>query len=197
MAKKKAAKKKAVKKKAVKKTVVDTLDGVGEPPVITPMPRLGDAEDFKKMAEAQILGDQGFTEPTVSDAGQPFREPASPNVQETMSLELLTALWQRPFDMAALVLNNTHIKIDEHEALELAKPTKVLCDLYMPEVDPKQLAVGTLIMAFLTIAGSRVMLWNAIQKDAARGGPGPAAHAVPHGPDQSGMPSGFKAVDVK
>jgi len=172
-----ATKKKTTRKRKKKTTAKKREPVTLEPVETVPYPRLGDSQDFKQLAHDQILGKEGIQEETVSDAGRPMGPPTM--IQEPVSMEMLTAMWQRPFDMWALVANNKHMAITPEEAHELAKPSKILCDLYMPTVDPKALAMYTLGLTLLTIVGSRYMLLRKIQQDTGKA-PGPAAN-VPSG----------------
>ena len=130
--------------------------------------RFGDSDEFKRLVadqaaaktqEGSTRGVRGGGSKTVSSG-----DTSKPAPSFEMSVDMLAQIWQWPFMLWESKIGVPQLRLTELEALGIAKPSKVLIDYYMPELNPIYFAWGTLIAAVSTVLSSRLILLAEIRK---------------------------------
>ena len=209
MAKQKKGKKKLLKAKKPVRVIFDTKKRTpaeqpkeappAAPPVVVPMPTADKkVTDFEEELDRHLAGES--PEAPKRGPGRPRKQEPEPEPQ--LDLAIVTPVVKMPFDLWALKNNLDELKINDKEAMLIAKPLKELLDYYLPKIPTIAYAWISLLVMGYTVLKPRLESIQKIKKDtspvepnvAGKGQGGPPAAPVVSTPTK---PQGIQASQIK
>lgn len=133
-------------------------------------------EELDLGSEQQPGPQQVYVEPSA-ERTEPATEAAAETLtsrgSQSLSLEMLATMWKVPFDWWADQVKVRDLAITQAEARDLARPTQILLEKYLPTMDPTTAAWMALAASIAAIVGSRLLILQAVRaqraaKDAAK-----------------------------
>ena len=132
----------------------------------------GGVDDFEAKAAELFSGEEDLAIQPVLTAAchagpdpQPFAE--RPPDLESVSVGMLAEMVKIPFDLLAAKFRRKDLALSRTEAIELARPAKVLLDHYLPAISPIQAAWATFGSVLLAIVVPRWQILQEVQAEQA------------------------------